>query len=457
MKGFLIQNATIVNEGRIFKGNVLVEGDKIVKITSPPSPPLLKERGPGGEVHSIQVIDATGKYLLPGVIDDQVHFREPGLTAKGDLYTESRAAVAGGVTSFMDMPNTNPKTTTLQLLEEKNELAAGKSLANYAFFLGATNDNLEEIRKADSNRVCGVKVFMGASTGNMLVDREETLQGIFAESPLLIAVHSEDEQIIQANIRSYRERYGEEVPVEAHPLIRSAEACYRSSERAVRLAGKYGSRLHILHLSTALEVPLLDRGMPLSEKKVTGEVCVHHLWFNDRDYPRLGARIKWNPAIKSKEDQEALLAGLLDGSIDLVATDHAPHLPEEKARPYFTCPSGGPLIQHSLVAMLELHLQGKIPLESVVQKMSHNVADLYHIEKRGYIREGCQADLVLVDLHIPWEVTRENILYKCGWSPFEGTTFQSSVLSTWVNGHLAYHQGIIDESRKGERLLFHYD
>ena len=502
MQGFLIQNATIVNEGNIFRGDVLVEGDRIVKVTSydggnaqgkghrahgggyrakqgeqdPLShnqrpatsneqpatsneqpttnnqQPTTRIQDPGSR---IQIIDATGKYLLPGIIDDQVHFRDPGLTAKGDLYTESRAAVAGGVTSFMDMPNTNPKTTTLKLLEEKFDIAAEKSLANYTFFFGATNDNLEELRNIDPRKVCGVKVFLGASTGNMLVDQRSALEGIFSQSPVLIAIHSEDEEIIQANIRLFRERYGEDVPMEAHPLIRSAEACYRSSERAVKLARECGSRLHILHLSTALELPLLDHGMPLHEKKITGEVCVHHLWFNDEDYPRLGAKIKWNPAIKTKEDQLALMAGLLNGTIDLVATDHAPHLLEEKSNPYFSCPSGGPLIQHSLVAMLELHLQGKIPLEMVVQKMAHNPADLFHIEKRGFIREGYFADLVLVDLQAPWKVTPENILYKCGWSPFEGDTFQSSVESTWVNGHLAYHQGNFDETRKGQRLSFH--
>lgn len=454
MKGYLIRNATIVNEGKVFRGDVLVEGSRISRIVVAVSG--VGDADPGMLVtgFGISLIDATGKYLLPGVIDDQVHFREPGLTGKGDLYTESRAAVAGGVTSFMDMPNTNPKTTTLQLLEEKFGLAAGKSLANYSFFLGATNENISEIRRADPRRVCGVKVFMGASTGNMLVDNEDTLAGIFAESPLLIAVHSEDEEIIQRNIRAFREQYGEDIPVEAHPLIRSAEACYRSSERAVRLTRKYNSRLHILHLSTAREIPLLDRGMPLSEKKVTGEVCVHHLWFNDMDYSRLGARIKWNPAIKSREDQQALLSGLLEGSIDIVATDHAPHLMEEKARPYFSCPSGGPMVQHSLVAMLEMYRLGKIPIEMVVRTMSHNPADLYHIEKRGYIREGYMADIVLVDLDAPHEVTRENILYKCGWSPFEGTTFHASVESTWVNGHLVYNEGTFNESRKGIQLEF---
>ncbi|NQV02243.1 MAG: dihydroorotase, partial [Bacteroidia bacterium] len=422
MNGYLIRNANIVNEGEIFVGDVLIEEERIVRITSPPSPPLLKERGLG-----VRSIDATGKYLLPGIIDDQVHFRDPGLTHKGDLFSESRAAVAGGVTSFMDMPNTQPQTITLELLEEKNKIAASKSLANYTFFFGATNENLDEVRRIDPTRVCGVKLFLGASTGNMLVDNPATIGAIFSQSPVLVAIHSEDEEIIQANMRAFRERYGEDVPMEAHPLIRSEEACFRSSEQAVKLAREHDARLHILHLSTARELDLLDRGMPLKEKRITGEVCLHHLWFNDSDYKRLGARIKWNPAIKSASDQQALLNGLLDDTIDIIATDHAPHLLKEKSNPYFSCPSGGPLIQHTLVAMLELHHQGKIPLERVVQKMTHNVADLYRIEKRGYIREGYYADLVLVDLNAPWMVARENILYKCGWSPFEGTTFQSAV------------------------------
>lgn len=465
-KGFLIRNATMVNEGKIFVGDLLIEGDRISHISSHPSSPIPDPRSPisyprspisDPPSDSIQIIDATGKLLLPGVIDDQVHFRDPGLTAKGDLYTESRAAVAGGVTSFMDMPNTKPQTITIALLKEKEALAAGKSLANYAFFFGATNDNLEEIKRLDPREVCGVKVFMGASTGNMLVNRPEALEGIFSESPVLIAIHSEDEETIQANIREFRERYGEDLPMEAHPLIRSAEACLRSSERAVALARRHGSRLHILHLSTALEIPLLDRGMPLVEKRVTGEVCVHHLWFNDADYARLGSGIKWNPAIKSAKDQQALLAALLDGTIDLVATDHAPHLKEEKANTYFAAPSGGPLIQHSLVAMLEMHLQGRIPLETVVRSMAHNPAELYRIHRRGYLREGYYADLVMVDMNAPWEVTPKTLFYKCGWSPFEGVTFRSSVLATWVNGHLAYRNGEFEETQRGQRLLFDYD
>jgi len=467
MSGYLIRNANIVNEGEIFVGDVLIEGERISSIgqrasspTPNPSPTREGSKSPLGDLgvsSGIRVIDATGKYLLPGIIDDQVHFRDPGLTHKGDLYSESRAAVAGGVTSFMDMPNTNPNTTTLALLEEKNELAASKSLANYTFFFGATNENLDEICRIDPHKVCGVKVFLGASTGNMLVDDPATISAIFSQSPVLVAIHSEDEEIIQANSRAFRERYGENVPIDAHPLIRSEEACFRSSERAVKLARQYGSRLHILHLSTARELELLDRGMPLKEKRITGEVCVHHLWFNDTDYQRLGARIKWNPAIKTIADQQALLNGLLDDTIDIIATDHAPHLLEEKANPYFSCPSGGPLIQHSLVAMLEYYHQGKIPLERVIQKMTNHVAELYRIEERGYIREGYYADLVLVDLNAPWMVAPENILCKCGWSPFEGTTFQSAVGSTWVNGYLVYHQGRFDESHRGKRIFFNHD
>ncbi|MFH1159838.1 MAG: dihydroorotase [bacterium] len=451
MRGYLICNANIVNEGRIFVGDVLIEGERIVKVTSPPSPPLLEERGLG-----VRHIDASGKYLLPGVIDDHVHFREPGLIPKGDLYTESRAAVAGGVTSFMDMPNTDPKTTTLELLEQKVELAASKSLANFAFFLGATPGNLEEIRRADPHKVCGVKVFLGASTGNMLVDDPAILEKIFQHSPVLIAIHSEDEGIIRENLRIFKEKYGEEIPIGAHPLIRSAEACYRSSEQAVRLARKHGSRLHILHLSTARELELLDRGMPLAERHITGEVCIHHLWFNDADYAELGALIKWNPAIKSRSDQEALFQAVLDDTIAIIATDHAPHLREEKARPYLSCPSGGPLIQHSLVAMLEFHHRGKISLEKLVQKMAHDVATLYRIEKRGFIREGYFADLALVDLDAPWTVTKDNLLYKCRWSPFEGKRFTSSVSTTWVNGHLVYKDGQFDETKKGKRILFNH-
>ena len=443
-RSFLIRNATIVNEGRSFHGDVLIEDGIISKVESSIQHPA----------SSILVIQAEGKLLLPGIIDDQVHFRDPGLTQKGDLHTETRAAVAGGVTSFMDMPNTSPKAVTLDVLEEKYRIASEKSLANYSFFLGATNDNMGEILKADPRTICGVKVFMGASTGNMLVDDPATLEAIFAGSRMIVAIHSEDEIVIRENLQRYREIYGEEIPVEAHPLIRSAEACLRSTERAVVLAKEHGTRLHVLHLSTAAEASLLDPPGPLENKRITGEVCVHHLWFDDRDYARLGALIKWNPAIKSEAEKNGLFNALLDDRIDLVATDHAPHLIEEKSNPYTSCPSGAPLIQHSLPMMLEFWRQGRIPLEKIVEKMCHNPAILYRIANRGFIREGYAADLVLVDPDRPWTVTKENILYKCGWSPVDGVTFNTTVTHTFVNGHPVYVNGVFDETVKGRRLLF---
>ncbi len=441
---FLIRNATIVNEGISFRGDVFVENGLIAEIS-----PAIPHPAPG-----IPVYEAAGLLLFPGIIDDQVHFREPGLTQKGDLHTESRAAVAGGVTSFMDMPNTTPKAVTLEILEEKYTLASEKSLANYSFFLGATNDNIAEIRQVNPEEVCGVKVFMGASTGNMLVDDPAALEAIFSSCPVIVAIHSEDETVIQANLQHFREIYGDNIPVEAHPLIRSAEACLRSTQRAVALARKHGTRLHVLHLSTAAEADLLDAHGPLEAKKVTGEVCVHHLWFDDRDYARLGSLIKWNPAIKSETDKDGLFRALLDGRIDLIATDHAPHLIGDKSNPYLSCPSGAPLIQHSLFMMLEFYRQGKISLETIVQKMCHNPAILYRIRNRGFIRKGYAADLVLVDPERPWTVTRENILYKCGWSPMEGYTFNSAVTHTFVNGNPVYTNGTFDESVRGERLLF---
>jgi dihydroorotase len=460
---FLIRQATIVNEEKIFVGDVLIEDGIIssIKPISPPHPPLQE----GGE-SSLRykdkpltggqpaVLHAEGLLLLPGIIDDQVHFREPGLTQKGDLYTESRAAVAGGVTSFMDMPNTTPKAVTVDILEEKYRIAAEKSAANYSFFLGATNDNLDEIRKADPRTICGLKVFMGASTGNMLVDDPAALEAIFAESKMIVAIHSEDETIIRRNLEVCREKYGEAIPVTAHPLIRSAEACIRSTERAVALAKKNNTRLHVLHISTAAEASLLDPPGPLETKRITGEVCVHHLWFDDRDYARLGSLIKWNPAIKSEADKNGLFEALLDGRIDLVATDHAPHLFEEKSNPYLSCPSGAPLIQHSLNMMLEFWKQGKISLEMIVRKMCHNPAILYRIEKRGFIREGYAADLVLVDPNRPWTVSKENILYKCGWSPMEGYSFTTRVRHTFVNGNAVYMDGLFDDTVKGRRLMF---
>lgn len=445
----LITGAKIVNEGAIFEGNLLIEDGIISKIIKKDDPEDYSSLLSG-----VVLIDARSKLLLPGVIDDQVHFREPGLTEKGDIHSESRAAVAGGVTSFMDMPNNDPKTTTLGLLEEKFRLASQKSLANYSFFLGATNDNLEEIKKIDPSKVCGVKVFMGASTGNMLVDDPRVLEDIFREAPVIVAVHSEDEAIIRNNLAEFKQKYGDNIPVEAHPLIRSEEACYQSTLRAVKLAEKHKTRLHILHLSTARETDLLKNDIPLSEKKITAEVCVHHLWFDDSDYARLGSLIKWNPAIKTRNDRIGLWKALTDNRIDIVATDHAPHLLEEKERPYTSSPSGGPLVQHSLQAMLEMHKKGMISLPKLVSKMSHSPAILYRIKKRGFIREGYAADLVLVDPDDPNKVTKSSLYYKCGWSPFEGETFSFRITHTFVNGNLVFANGRFDERIKGQRLAF---
>jgi len=442
----IIRNATIVNEGRTFIGSVLLDGELIRTVFEGDQKIELSE--------FYTEIDATGLMLLPGVIDDQVHFRDPGLTQKGDLYTESKAAVAGGVTSFMDMPNTRPQATTLDALEQKYTLASEKSLANYSFYMGATNDNLEELKKIDAHKVCGLKVFMGSSTGNMLVDNEVALSGIFSEIPLLIATHCEDEPTIQKNILKYRNLLGEDIPLSYHPSIRSAEACYKSSARAVELATKYNARLHVLHLSTAKEMSLFSSETPLSEKRITAEVCLHHLWFSDADYALYGNNIKWNPAIKAESDRLALIDAVNNNRIDIVATDHAPHLLSEKEGSCLKAASGGPLVQHSLVAMLQLAKQGVFSLEKVVEKMSHAPAELFRIEKRGYIRPGYYADLVLVDLNRSWIVNQENILYKCGWSPFEGTRFDASVLQTWVNGKLVYDNGQFDESVRGKRLLF---
>jgi dihydroorotase len=402
----------------------------------------------------VERIDGSGKWLIPGVIDDQVHFRDPGLTHKGDLFTESRAAVAGGVTSFMEMPNTVPNALTQELLEDKYKMAAEKSLANYSFYMGASNDNLEEVVKTNPKMVCGIKVFMGASTGNMLVDKAETLEGIFRDAPTLVAVHCEDEETIRANTAAMREKYGENVPLEAHPLIRSREACLKSSTLAVNLAKKHNTRLHLLHLSTADELSLLSDAPADEHKRITAEVCVHHLWFSAEDYEKLGARIKWNPAIKSASDRDALLKALQDGKLDVVATDHAPHTLEEKSNNYFSCPSGGPLVQHSLAAMLEMSQHGKISPEMVVEKMCHAPARIFGVDRRGYIRENYHADLVLLDPESAWEVAPENILYKCGWSPFEGVTLHTKITHTFVGGHLAWHSNKFDESRMGTRLIF---
>jgi dihydroorotase len=442
MKTILIINANIVNEGKVFQGDVLIKGQYIESIAKNLS------------ASTATVIDANGKYLIPGAIDDQVHFREPGLTHKGTIFSESRAAVAGGVTSFMEMPNTNPPAFTRQLLEEKYLRASQTSLANYSFFIGGANDNLDEVLRTDVRRVCGLKIFMGSSTGNLLVDNEKTLEGFFSRFPSQIATHCEDEATIKANTEAFREKYGENVPIECHPLIRSEEACYKSSSFAVGLAKKYGTKLHILHISTAKETALFDNATPLEKKKITAEACVHHLWFNDADYKKSGTLIKWNPAIKTAQDQQEILNAVLDDRIDVIATDHAPHTWEEKQNSYFKAPSGGPLVQHSVVAMLEFFHQGKITLEKIVQKMSHNPAILFQIEKRGFIREGYFADLALVDLGNPWKVERSNIISKCGWSPFDGTAFKSKVSHTFVSGHLAFESGKFDEARMGERLQF---
>ena len=444
----IIRNATIVNEGRTFIGSVVISGDHIKEIFEGSQPVEISQ--PYTE------IDATGLLLLPGVIDDQVHFRDPGLTQKGDIYTESKAAVAGGVTSYFDMPNTRPQATTIEILEDKYTLASTKSMANYSFLMGVTNDNLEELKKIDPHKVAGVKMFMGSSTGNMLVDNQDTLNRVFAEIPLLIVTHCEDESTIQKNIQHYKELLGEDIPVKYHPLIRSAEACYKSSAYAVELATKYNSRLHVFHLSSAMEMSLFSSDIPLKDKRITAEVCVHHLWFSDKDYAQYGNRIKWNPAIKSETDRLALIDAVNSNKMDVIATDHAPHLLSEKEGSCLKAASGGPLVQHSLVAMLQLVRQGIFTLEKVVDKMCHSPAVLFRIQNRGYIRKGYYADLVLVDPNRSWTVNSDNILYKCGWSPFEGATFDASVLQTWVNGKLVYDNGQFDETIYGKRLLFDY-
>jgi dihydroorotase len=443
MKTTLITNANIVNEGKVFEGDVLIRGQYIEAIGRD-----LSSRQAG------RVIDAKGKFLLPGVIDDQVHFREPGLTHKGNIHSESRAAVAGGVTSFMEMPNTNPPTFTQELLADKYAIASRTSLANYSFYIGASNDNLDEVMKTNVRNVCGLKIFMGSSTGNLLVDDPKTLEGFFSRFPSLIASHCEDEPTIRKNSAEFKERYGEDVPIECHPQIRSADACFKSSSFAVGLAKKHGTRFHVLHISTAKETSLFDNSMPLSQKKITAEACIHHMWFNDSDYKRLGSLIKWNPAIKTASDQNEVFKAMLDDRIDVIATDHAPHTLDEKRNTYFKAPSGGPLIQHSLIAMLEFYHSGKISLEKIAQKMCHNPAILFQVNRRGFIREGFFADLVLVDLNKSWTIGTENILAHCGWSPFKGATMRSQVSHTFVSGHLAYAEGKLDEEKMGERLLF---
>lgn len=442
MPSILIKSATIVNENRQFESDLLVKDGLIDRIEK--------------NINTVadKVINAGGLYLFPGCIDDQVHFREPGLTHKADIHTESRAAVAGGITSFMEMPNTVPNTLTQELLEQKYEIASRNSLANYSFFMGASNDNIEQVLRTNTSNVCGVKVFMGSSTGNMLVDNPQTLENIFSKSPMLVAVHCEDEATIKSNLNHYKQLLGENIPVRLHPKIRSEEACYLSSSMAVELAKKHNTRLHILHISTEKETHLFSNNVPLKEKRITAEACVHHLWFSDKDYQTKGNLIKWNPAVKTEADREGILKAVLDGRIDVIATDHAPHTIEEKSQPYLQAPSGGPLVQHALPAMLELYHDGKISLGQITEKMAHNVATCFQIDKRGFIREGYWADLVLVDLNKPWNVNKSNILYKCHWSPFEGTTFKSQIVHTLVSGNLVYTNGSLIEGKSGKRLNF---
>ena len=442
----LIKDATIINEGLKFKGSVLIDDEKIEKIFPQAFPEDF-------DLTATEVIDATGLLLVPGVIDDQVHFREPGLTHKGDFYTESRAAVAGGITTYMEMPNSIPQTTTQEVLQAKYDRAAEVSAANYSFYMGATNNNLDEVLKTDPTKVCGIKVFMGSSTGNMLVDDEQTLSEIFKNAPTLVATHCEDEGIIQANTEIARARYGENVPISRHCHIRSDEACFKSSSKAVELASKFDTRLHVLHLTSAKEMELFSAGK-VADKKITAEVCVHHLWFDERDYIDYGTRIKWNPSVKRASDKEALWEALLSDKIDVIATDHAPHTLEEKNNSYFKAPSGGPLVQHALVAMLEMSKKGFISTEKVIQKMCHAPADLYRVNKRGYIREGYFADLVLVNPNKSWMVAPENILYKCGWAPFERTLFSNKVISTFVNGKAVYNNEELVDGLIGSRATF---
>lgn len=450
MKKILIKNATVVNEGVISNYDVLIENNIIAKIE-----PELEEQG-------ATEINAEGLYLLPGAIDDQVHFREPGLTHKGDIYSEAKAAVAGGVTSFMEQPNTNPPAITQEELEKKYTRAAECSLANYSFLMGTTNDNLDELKKIDYSKVAGVKIFMGSSTGNMLVDNHKALENVFSQVDAIIVTHCEDDPMIKAKQKQIIEEYGEDIPAYFHPIIRNEEACYKSSAFAVELAKKHNTRLHVFHISTAKELSLFTNKIPLKEKRITAEACIHHLWFSDEDYKTKGNFIKWNPSVKTAYDRDKIFEAVLNGTIDVVATDHAPHTIEEKSQSYLKAPSGGPLIQHSIQAMLEFHKQGKITLDKIVEKMSHNVADCFRVANRGYIREGYYADLVLVNLNKPQTVNKSNILYKCGWSPFEGYTFSSSIEKTFVNGHLVYDasaglstgNGKFDESKRGERLLF---
>jgi dihydroorotase len=444
MKKTLIKNARVVNEGKIKKRDVLIDGDIILKIS----------KHINVNINDVNIIEANNNYLIPGLIDDQVHFREPGLTHKATIETESKAAVAGGITSFIEMPNTIPQSTTIARLEEKFLIAKNTSWANYSFMFGGTNDNLNEILKVDPKNVAGLKLFLGSSTGNMLVDNPKVIEEIFKKTDLLISVHCENEKTIKNNLDAYLDKYGEDIPIEMHPKIRNEDACYISSSKAIELAKKTGARLHVFHLSTQKETNLFSNHKPLSEKKITAEVCVHHLWFSEEDYKTKGTHIKWNPAIKSKKDREGLWEALLDDRIDVIATDHAPHTIEEKRNNYTKAPSGGPLVQHALVALLEMYHNGKISLEKIVEKACHNPAILFQIKERGYIREGYKADLVLIDLESPWTVHKENILYKCHWSPFEGTTFKSKVTHTFVNGILTYENFKFPNKSIPQRLIF---
>ena len=442
MNSYLIKNATIVNEGSSFVGDVLIENGVIKKVDSSIT------------TNSMTVIDASGKYLIPGLIDDQVHFREPGLTHKATIGSESRAAVAGGITTFIEMPNTVPQATNQQLLQDKFNIAEKTSYANYSFMFGGTNDNLEELLKTDPKTVAGIKLFLGSSTGNMLVDNLEVLEKIFSSTKLIISVHCEDEETIKKNIADHEAQYGEQIPIELHPVIRSEEACYLSSSRAIALAKKTGARLHVFHLSTAKETALFRNDIPVEEKQITSEVCVHHLWFSDQDYEEKGTHIKWNPAVKTAADREGLWTALLDDRLDIIATDHAPHTLEEKSNSYLKAPSGGPLVQHALLALLEKVSEKVLSIEKLVEKACHNPAIIFQIENRGFIKEGYFADLVLIDPKAPQTVCKENILYKCEWSPFEGTTFSSSVTHTFVNGVLMYHEGTFNDDVKGKRITF---
>ncbi|WNW01009.1 dihydroorotase [Tenacibaculum sp. HL-MS23] len=443
MKSYLIKNANIVNENKVFKGDVLIEGNYIKEISVEIS-----------ATSNVEVIDATGKYLIPGMIDDQVHFREPGLTHKANIATESKAAIAGGITSFIEMPNTVPQATTQQLLEDKFKIASKTSYANYSFMFGGTNDNLDELLKTNPRNVAGIKLFLGSSTGNMLVDNEAVLEKIFSSTDMLISVHCEDEATIRKNTEEYKAKYGDDIPLKYHPVIRSEEACYLSSSRAIELAKKTGARLHVFHLSTEKETHLFRNDIPLEEKKITAEVCIHHLWFTDKDYDKKGTHIKWNPAVKSQKDKDGLWKALLDDRIDVIATDHAPHTLQEKDNVYMKAPSGGPLVQHAIPAVLEKVKEGVLSIEKAVEKMCHNPAKLFKVENRGFIKEGYFADLVLIDTNDNWTVTKENILYKCGWSPFEGVEFSHKITHTFVNGNLMFVNGVFDEETKGKRLEF---